>query len=421
MDVEPPTGDDLNRMLVSMKQDVLRRAAAEPPARRRPWARRHLGLTLGLVALLGVGGAGGALALVLPSPFRASPAATSSPSPAPTREPVPGATATVSPSPSAPTQPAAPTAALAIDCATLGQEIGVEALVPTPSYREPTAPYFSASNAMLLQAGVLDCLWQPEALEYSSDWASVRVSPAGDRGREWLSGLQESGLPALGVGDVSAISCPTGSYSCNSSIVAGTWWIEVSAGNETPGTITTALIASAAQRVVAAIAADAPGQTWSPPSTMWSSMTDCSAMPSGAEIGDLVGTSGLLDAEELQSMSETGIHKTQDSAVGCEWWRALGDQGTDDEALGYVSLEVAPGGGWAYGSRTLSGSPVDVAGADAATAVCYSREGASCWIDALVDDTWIQINGGTTPETQHLLIPVAEAVIAAQAASAGQG
>jgi hypothetical protein len=421
MDVEPPTGDDLNRMLVSMKQDVLRRAAAEPPARRRPWARRHLGLTLGLVALLGIGGAGGALALVLPSPFRAAPAATPSSVPEPTREPVPGATATVSPAPVEPTQPAVPTAALAIDCVTLGQEIGVASLVPTAAVTERIAPGFSAVDASLLQEGVLECRWTAGGDEYTSDWATVRVSPDAARGTEWLSGLTQSGLPSLGVGDVSAVACRDGSYTCNSSIVSGPWWFEVSASSELPGTITPALLRTAAQGVARVVGDAPPAPAWTTPMTMWSSMTDCSTMPSAAEIDRLVGAPGLRGPEEVGALEATGIHATQSTAVSCNWSAPPVNDPAVELAVPYITLEVAPGSGWAYGNRTYPGSPVDVAGADAATSVCYSHEGSSCWIDALVDDTWIQVVGGPSPEHQHLLIPVAEAIIAAQAASAGQG
>ena len=52
MDVEPPTGDDLNRMLVSLKQSVLDRAEDRRPAPRR--RGRRAGIVIGAIALLGV-------------------------------------------------------------------------------------------------------------------------------------------------------------------------------------------------------------------------------------------------------------------------------------------------------------------------------------------------------------------------------
>lgn len=85
MDSEPPKGDDLHRLLVTMKQDVLARATP-----RRGPRRRRTGIAIGVVAALLLGAAGGSVALGLipgqddrPAP----PAATATPDPTPTRTP----------------------------------------------------------------------------------------------------------------------------------------------------------------------------------------------------------------------------------------------------------------------------------------------------------------------------------------------
>jgi hypothetical protein len=91
---DPPTGDELTRLLVSMKQNVLEQVANEPaPAldKRMPRADRIIGLTLGVVLLLGVGtGAAFAFGVV---PFGgepgAAPVATSTSTPAATPSPTP--------------------------------------------------------------------------------------------------------------------------------------------------------------------------------------------------------------------------------------------------------------------------------------------------------------------------------------------
>jgi hypothetical protein len=96
MNTEPPTGDDLQRLLVTMKTDVIGRVAAEP--RRNP-SRRHWTLILAFLALLSIGGVSGAVALgLVPQPFAAAPP--TSPSPTTTSE---GSTAPLSqtPTPSA--------------------------------------------------------------------------------------------------------------------------------------------------------------------------------------------------------------------------------------------------------------------------------------------------------------------------------
>lgn len=78
MNTEPPTGDELQQMLVSMKQDVLARAHATRPAPRR--RGRRAGIVIGVIAVLGIGATSGGVALgMIPQPFAAAPA----PSPAP--------------------------------------------------------------------------------------------------------------------------------------------------------------------------------------------------------------------------------------------------------------------------------------------------------------------------------------------------
>lgn len=94
MRTEPPTGDELTRLLVSMKQNVLERAARDRPAAvRRPQRNdRAIGIMLGVAILLGLG-AGGALALGLVTPpFGVVSQATPTPTPTPTPRPTPGYT-----------------------------------------------------------------------------------------------------------------------------------------------------------------------------------------------------------------------------------------------------------------------------------------------------------------------------------------
>ncbi|QWS33698.1 hypothetical protein [Curtobacterium aetherium] len=107
MNTEPPTGDDLQRMLVSMKQTVLDRAGDPRPAPRR--RGRRIGIAVGVVALFGLGATSGAVALgMIPQPFTAAapttepsePTAPSTPASAPVQEipdPVPSPTSTPTP------------------------------------------------------------------------------------------------------------------------------------------------------------------------------------------------------------------------------------------------------------------------------------------------------------------------------------
>jgi hypothetical protein len=108
MNTEPPEGDDLQRMLVSMKQHVLEHAT---PHRRR---RFRPGIALGIVGLLAIGTATGAVALTLSQqddqPVTA-PTQTQQPAPAPSATTPTSAPITEKPTPRPAVTPSAtPTA-----------------------------------------------------------------------------------------------------------------------------------------------------------------------------------------------------------------------------------------------------------------------------------------------------------------------
>ncbi|MGN6407768.1 MAG: hypothetical protein ACTHMH_05430 [Curtobacterium sp.] len=101
MNTEPPEGDDLQRMLVSMKQNVLERATPRPKRRRfRP------GIALGIVGLLAIGTATGAVALTLSQQETpvAAPVQTQQPEPAPSATTPTSAPITQRPTPRPPTR-----------------------------------------------------------------------------------------------------------------------------------------------------------------------------------------------------------------------------------------------------------------------------------------------------------------------------
>lgn len=104
MNTEPPQGDDLQQMLVSMKQNVLARAEFDRPAPKR--RGRRAGIVIGVIAVLGIGVGSGAVALgMVPQPFTAAPAPSptvTEPSQTPTKSSAPVVnepTATPTPTP----------------------------------------------------------------------------------------------------------------------------------------------------------------------------------------------------------------------------------------------------------------------------------------------------------------------------------
>ncbi|MCS6555696.1 hypothetical protein [Curtobacterium flaccumfaciens] len=88
MSNEPPGGDEMQRMLAGMRQQVVWGMHDKP---RPASARRRVGLIVALIAVLGIGTASGSVALgLVPTPFAAAPAPVPSsapPTPAPTGSP----------------------------------------------------------------------------------------------------------------------------------------------------------------------------------------------------------------------------------------------------------------------------------------------------------------------------------------------
>ncbi|WP_144709791.1 hypothetical protein [Curtobacterium pusillum] len=124
MNTEPPEGDDLQRMLVSMKQHVLERATPHRTRRRfRP------GIALGVVGLLAIGTATGAVALSLSQQDEqpvAAPTQTQQPVPAPSATTPTSAPITEKPTPRpSPTPVRNVTPTIPTDC---------RALVPAADY-----------------------------------------------------------------------------------------------------------------------------------------------------------------------------------------------------------------------------------------------------------------------------------------------
>ncbi|PYY33020.1 hypothetical protein [Curtobacterium sp. MCBD17_030] len=179
MNTEPPTGDDLQRMLVSMKQNVLEHAEERHPEPRRHRSR----IVIATVALLALGTAGGAVALaVVPQVQQAAPA------PSPTAEPsVPASTPASAPVVDTPApRPSASSAAAPSrypdDCRALYSDadrqrfFGATPLAQTPAHPDgttvPEPASTTYSGGTWTAATWLDCHWaQPR-----TDVGSVHVT-----------------------------------------------------------------------------------------------------------------------------------------------------------------------------------------------------------------------------------------------------
>jgi hypothetical protein len=134
VNTEPPTGDELTQMLVTMKHHVLTEVRPRGAVRRHRIARA--GIVVGVVAVLGIGAGTGAVALgLVPAPFTpvAEPTAAVTPTPSggsgPSSAPV---TPSFRPSPSATPEPTSTRAPFALDDPSTwtisGSEVGPVAL-----------------------------------------------------------------------------------------------------------------------------------------------------------------------------------------------------------------------------------------------------------------------------------------------------
>lgn len=186
MNTEPPEGDELQRMLVSMKRNVLDRAAPRPKRR-----RGRSGLVIGVVALLAVGTATGAVALTLSQQDEpvASPVQTQEPEPAPSATTPTSAPITATPTPrptptTAPTGPAEADVRIPGDCFLIvpesdaGRLFGAARLtsqiwLPDGGIRFPDGN--DRINGLVDTGESLDCWWSNDGV---AQHVSVTIRPA---------------------------------------------------------------------------------------------------------------------------------------------------------------------------------------------------------------------------------------------------
>ena len=200
---EPPTGDELTRLLVSMKRNVLEQVAHEPvTAKRSNMTDRIIGLTLGVTLLLGIG-AGAAFALGVVPPFRGDPGA----APASTAT----ATPTATPTPPAPMEyavvPGEPASRYGLACETLVGASAVSELFTTEvALADPIVTASGVGIAIPRQTSILSeggtvCEWSNGAAnndQYGSnpDYVGVTVSIVPRPAEGWSEHAVANGMPS---------------------------------------------------------------------------------------------------------------------------------------------------------------------------------------------------------------------------------
>jgi hypothetical protein len=396
-------------------------ATASAPGRTATSLRRRVVAVAATIALvLGLGTAGGALAFGLipnpfdgpaPAPVTSTPAATPTPAPAPTETTVPTPEA---PAPVAPDY-SAPTPSVAIDCSALTPSVESDGLVTAPLLAADRL--FEPRQAVLAQAGVLNCFWYAEDVAQFS-LVTLDVAPGAAGGEAEVAARLAAGAVPLGVGDASSISCDTTGAGCQASLVAGDHWVEFShEGNLLSGD-GPATMAGFARSIVAALEQSPAGDpAWTPPPTSWAQATDCTAIAAGVPVADVAGNPNLVGPTVNGKGTQNGIRFSLASTYSC-WWALPDGAASQPDRPTYIGVQLAPGARWAYDAVAGSAdapTPVAVEGADAAMERCTDAEGTWCSLDVLTDDSWLQITYSPDPGSDYPspLVPVAEAILAA--------
>jgi hypothetical protein len=418
---DPPTGDELSKLLVTMKTSVLVGIADSPQENptvdgavfSRGVRPRVVGIIVAVAILLGLGTAGGAVAFgLLPDPFEAPVVLPSTSTPTQVTTPTP--TAPPTEEPVDPPQPvvAAPVPRVPHDCSALMPDLAFKGIVPNVTLGSPTM--FEPRYAGLAQSGVLSCFW------YSSDparFSLLSLDIAADR----AGGLAEvgtrlaSGASALGVGDASSITCDEIASGCQVSLVIGDYWVEFAHEGTIDSADPAPLLAEFAQSLVEVLDGLPPGPAWTMPATSWAPVSDCSALSPSASVGDIAGNPDLVGPTETVKGAQNGIDFALSHTYTC-WWSMPEGVTSPPDRPSYLGVQLTPGARWAFEAIAAEGgTPVTVAGADAAVEQCRTAEGTWCTLDVLTDDSWLQVMYSPDPGSDYPspLIAVAEAILAA--------
>lgn len=409
---EPPTGDELNRMLVTMKQQVLEQVEREPqPAKRSHSLKRGLGLGLGITLLLGAG-AGAAYAISVAAsqePQAAPPAQTFTPvTPTPT---TPTPSATPAP-PEFEVEPGQPASRYGLTCDTLVDPALVAALFSSPV--EAADPIVTASGVgisiprrtSIMSIGGTVCEWSNgvatnDQYGTSPDYAGVTISVTPRPASGWSWQASRYLTP-----DMFHASCPTDSRSCSASTEVNDAWVTMEALGQT--TLDAARWQQLFDAVTAAVAAAGPASAPSHTERSASVTTaECEAMLSldvvrsitslpDAVVGD-TGGGGWSDWAEARYTTGNGR---------CGW-------DTESGARSAAHVSWIHDGRWAF-TRMLDsepGTPIEVSGLPASErgiARCFEfGNGSTCAVDLMIGDDWYNV----AAQDEATAVALAEAIL----------
>ncbi|RXZ68020.1 hypothetical protein [Agromyces albus] len=415
MRTEPPTGDELTRLLVSMKRNVLEQVAHEPQSalKRSPLTDRVLAVLLGVALLLGLG-AGAAFAFgIVPSPLGApsdtapdSTATTSqTPTPVPTPTPTPSEFVVV---------PAdtweQPASRYGLDCESMIDDSFVSALFT--SAVAPVDPIVTAAGVgiaiprrtSILSLGGTVCEWSngaPANDQYGvgPDYFGVMVTVVPRPVDGWSERAVRYGMPLDG-----SHCSESGCYATSG---IGDAWVAVEAHGGQPNALNPSGWQPLLDAITEAVSAAGPAtEPMAPERTRAPLPEDCGAFIS---LDTVRSISSKPEAESYidggGGWSEWGEARYQAGNTGCNW-------GSGEDYV--ASVDWVRDGRWAY-ERMLAAataSPLELEGLgshDEASIRCYEMPDASaCAVDLAVGPDWINVSGND----RETAIALAEAVLA---------
>ncbi len=411
---DPPTGDELTRLLVSMKQNVLEQVANEPApasAKRMPRADRIIGLTLGVLLLLGVGtGAAFAFGVV---PFGGEPGAAPVATPKATQAATPSPTPTPTPTPTPPeyvVEPGQPASRYGLDCATLiddtvatglfTTEVGIVDPIVTASGVGVAIP---RATSILSEGGTV-CEWSNGA-SYNSQYGGnpayvgVTVSVLPRPAEGWSVKATNYGMPRdeRGCNEVA----------CTASAALGDAWVGIEAFAGEPIAVDPSRWDPFVDAVIAAVSAAGPATGPSAPAR---AQLECDAvMPLEAVQAATAEPEAVAHGWGGGGWSDWAEARLHAGGMGCSW-------GRPDLDATLANVNVVHEGRWAFERMLQAGttSTVSLVGLNAddeAVIRCYDAFRTWCAVDLRIGQDWFNVSGAD----RSTAIALAEAMLAQRA------